>query len=649
MNKKLLSGAALALGGILFLGLNIVSNATLQGVRLDLTQNKLYTLSEGTKKILGTINEPITLRFFYSEKLSSQLPQLKPYATRVRELLEQYKSLSKGMVRLEVIDPEPFSEAEDRATQAGIQGVPLDQSTNRAFYFGLSGSNSTDRVEVIPFFQQDKEQLLEYDLTKLVYNLNTLNKPKIGVIGDLPLEFGPGGIMAAMRGQAQPYLLYQQLKDRFEIAPIKSDTAEIDPKEIGVLLIAHPKSINDQQQYAIDQFVLKGGRALIFVDPLAESAAQQPGPTGIPNLGEQHSSNLKKLFDAWGIEMAEGQFVADSGQAIRVASGETQRRQAVDYVAWLAVQDENKNKADVITGELGPLNIASAGALKARDGATTEITPLLTSSGQAELVSTEKIRFRPRPEELLAELKPTGQHYILAARLTGQVKTAFPDGPPAKKQEADAEKAEKKDESKTNPAPQVMASQNPINVVIVADTDMLEDRFWVRVQDFFGQRVGTPIASNADFVVNALDNLQGSNDLISLRSRGRSNRPFDVVDNLRRQAGISFLNQEQALQRRLEETEKQITELQSKSKGGQGNALLSGEERSAIEGFRTELAKTRKELRDVQLKLNQGIERLSAIIKFINIGLVPILVALFAVGLAYIRHLRRKRLIAQRA
>lgn len=647
MNKKLLSVSALALAAILFLAVNLAGNALLRGARLDLTENRLYTLSEGSKNVLSGIEEPVTLRFFYSEKLSNQLPQLKPYGSRVRELLEEYASRSRGKIRLEIIDPEPFSEAEDRAAQAGIQGVPLDQSSGRLFYFGLQGTGSTDQTAVIPFFQQEREQFLEYELTKLVHSLNDPKKPVLAILGDLPLEYGPGGVMAAMRGQAQPYFIFSQLKERFDVRVLKPDVDRIGD-DVGVLMVAHPKSIGAPAKYAIDQFVLRGGRAIVFVDPHNESLAQQPGPMGMPNIGEPQSSNLKELFEAWGVTFDESKFVADAGMAIRVATGEGQRRQAVDYVAWLSASEEARNQEDVVTGEIGNLNLASAGAFRAREGATTTLSPLVLSSTRAELMPVDKIRFSPRPEVLLAEIKPSGERYVLAARLSGPVKSAFPDGPPpppAKEGEEGAKEEAKDGQEKPAPLPAHLAeSKGPVNLILVGDSDMLEDRFWVRVQDFFGQRIGTPIASNADFVINGVDNLSGSDDLISLRSRGRSVRPFDVVSELRREAGQQFLAQEQALQRKLEETEKQIAELQSKAKGSGSQALLSAEERAAIEGFREEMVRTRRELRDVQLQLNQGIERLAFATKFVNIGLVPILVMLIAVALAALRYQRRKRL-----
>lgn len=639
-NKKVLSVSTLALAAVLFLAVNLASNGLLKGLRLDLTESRLYTLSDGTKNILSDMTEPIKLQFFYSDKLSNELPQLKPYGIRVRELLEEYAARAKGKITLEIIDPEPFSDAEDRATQAGLQGVPLDQNSGRLFYFGLQGTNSTDRTEVIPFFQQDKEQFLEYDLTKLVYGLGDRKRQVVGVMGDMPLEYGPGGVLAAMRGQSQPYFIMSQLKERFETRAIRPDTVSIDP-EISVLLLAHPKNLSEQAQYAVDQFVLRGGRALIFLDPFEETLAQQPGPGGFPNPGDSNASALPKLLKAWGVEMEAGKFVADAGLAIRVSSGDVSRRQAVDYVAWIAPGAENHDSKSAVVGDLGPVNFASAGALKRADGAETTLDPLFFSSDKAALLPVDLIRFRPQPEVMLAELKPTGERYVLAGRISGKVKSAFPEGPPPSKKDKEKDGGDSTSDNKPLPA-HINASAEGINVIVVADADILEDRFWVRTQDFFGQRVGTPIASNGDFVVNAVDNLTGSNDLISLRSRGRSARPFDAVNELRRNAGQKFLAQEQALQKKLEAAERQMAELQNKKKSGGSSALLSAEEIGAIEGFRQEVAQTRKELRDVQLKLNQGIERLASIIKFINIGLTPILVAVVAIILALIGYRRRQ-------
>ncbi|WP_119418367.1 Gldg family protein [Desertibaculum subflavum] len=649
MNRTLISVTGLVIAAILFLAVNILANLGLRTApRIDLTEQKLYTLSEGTRNVLASIQEPITLRLFYSAKLANDLPQIKAYGQRVRDLLEAYASRAGGKIRLEVIDPEPYTEAEDRAVAAGVQGAPLDANQATQFYFGLVGTNTADKQEVIPFLQQDREQFLEYDLTRLVYTLTDPKKPVLGLLTDIQMQYGPGGVMAAMRGQGAPYILYNQLKDVFQVKTIATDVKAIDD-DVTVLMIVHPKALSEQTQYAIDQFVMRGGRVVLMVDPHYESEQPPQGMMGMQMM-EPKSSNLPKLMQAWGVAMDEKLFVGDRSVAIRVNAGEGSRRGAVDYVAWMQLGPANRNPDDVTTGELGTINLISAGALKPVEGAGTTVTPLLYSSkDQAALIDVAKIAVRPQPDVLLAEFKPSGERYTLAARISGPAKSAFPDGPPPppKKEGEEAKEGEAKPEAKADekPAeaakPHLAESKGPINVVVVADVDMIEDRFWVRVQDFFGQRMAVPFAGNADLLVNAVDSLSGSNDLITLRSRGRSNRPFEAIDQLRREAGQEFVSREQELQKKLQETEKQIAELQSKRKAGAGGALLSAEEQAAIDNFRKELIRVRRELRDVQYNLNRSVERLAGWIKFANIGLVPIVVAGVAIGLGAVRRQRR--------
>ncbi|HYM32876.1 MAG TPA: Gldg family protein [Candidatus Cybelea sp.] len=643
MNRRLISVAAVVLAAVLFVAVNVASDQGLRHARLDLTQDRLFTLSDGSRHVLKGLGEPIQLRFFFSEKLAAQAPQLKTYGARVRELLEEYASLSGGKIHLEVIDPEPYSDAEDRATQDGLQGVPVDQGSGELFYFGLVGTNSTDKQETIPVFDPNKEQFLEYDLTKLIYNLSDPKKPVLGVITDLPMEYGPGGMMAAMRGQSQPYALLTQLRQVFDVKMLHSDLTAID-KDVTVLLIAHPKKLTKYAEYAVDQFVLKGGHVMAFVDPFAELDAGQPGPMGMPDPGEVRSSSLPELFKAWGIEMTPDKFVGDRKLAIQVQMGGGARRQVQDYVAWLAVGRDNLSKSDVVTSDLGTLDLGTAGSLTQVKDAATKFEPLLWSSDQAGLLDADLVRYAPNPDKIFTALKPTGERYVLAARITGKVNTAFPDGPPPmpeKKKDADAA-ADKPDAKAEPPAPQIKESAEPINVIVVADTDMLDDRFWVRTESYFGRQVAVPISANADFVVNGIDNLSGSNDLIGLRSRGRSYRPFLVVDNLRHDAEQKFLAQQQSLQKKLDDTQKQIADLQSKAKASGGGALFSAEEQSTVENFRQEILRTRKELRDVQHSLNRDIERLAGELKFINIALVPLAVAILALALAGVRYQRRK-------
>lgn len=641
MNRTLISLTGLLVAAILFVAVNIVANLGLRTApRIDLTEQQLYTLSQGTKNVLASVKEPVTLRLFYSGKLANELPQVKVYAQRVRDLLEQYVARSGGKVRLEVIDPEPYTEAEDRAVAAGVQGAPLDANAASQFYFGLVGTNTADKQEVIPFFQQEREPFLEYDLTRLVYALTDPKKPVLGLMSEIQLEYGPGGMMAAMRGQGQPYILYNQLKEVFTVKSVAPD-AKVIPDDVTVLMVIHPKAMGDETQYAVDQFALRGGRVILMVDPHYESdQSQQQGMMGMPNM-EGKTSNVPRLMKAWGVEMDDKKFVGDRSTAIRVNAGEG-KRAAVDYVAWMQLSATNRNREDVATGEIGTVNLASVGALKTLQGATTTVTPLLFSStDQAALIEVDKIRMRPNPETLLAEFKPSGERYTIAARIAGPAKSAFPDGPPpppAKKEGEEAKPEDKKDEAARKP--HVTDSAGPINVVVIADVDMIEDRFWARVQDFFGQRMAVPFASNADLLVNAIDSLSGSNDLITLRSRGRSDKPFEAITALRRQAGQQFVAREQELQKKLQETEKQVAELQSKRKAG-SNALMAPEEQAAVDNFRQEMLRTRRELRDVQYNLNRNVEQLTTWIKFANIGLMPVVIAIFAIGLGMARQRRR--------
>jgi ABC-type uncharacterized transport system involved in gliding motility auxiliary subunit len=634
MNRTLLSTIALAAATVLFFAVNVISGGLFGGARLDLTENRLHTLSEGTGKILGALDEPVVLRLFFSAKLANQAPQLRTYGLRVRDLLQEFANRSRGKLRLEVIDPEPFSNAEDRAVAFGLQGAALNAAGDN-FYFGLAGTNSTDDTEVIPFFSPDKEQFLEYDLTKLVYALSNPKKPVVGVISSLPLEFGPGGMQMAMRGQSRPYGIMASMRQFFEVRSLDSELDEIDP-EVDILLLAHARNLEERTLYAIDQYLLGGGRAMIFVDPFSETAAAMPPPPGQqPNPLDSHNSNLKKLFEAWGVALADDVIVADRGLATRVNAGGQARRQVIDYPAWISLRGEAIDREDVVTAELGTILMANAGHLVAADGASTTFTPLLRSSPDSMLVEVSEVRFRSDPEKLLAGFAADEQSYVVAARLTGAVKSAF-EGPPATEEEAGDE-----GETATADRPHLAESTEPLNVIVVADADLLDDRFWLSRQSLLGQEFLVPTAANADFLINGLDNLAGSSDLISLRSRARSDRPFEVIENIRRDAEQRYLARQQELEQKLEETEKKLAELQSKASGG-GGAILSAEEAQAIDSFRQDLLVTRKELRGVQHELRKDIEGLETWLKFLNIGLVPLAVFMAAIMLALVRHQRRK-------
>lgn len=640
MNTKLLTTTGLLAALALFLTLNILSNTLLKTAQLDLTENQLYTLSQGSKNILTTLEEPITLRFYLSQKLVTQLPGISNYAVRVQELLQKYSLLAGNKLKLMIIDPEPFSEEEDRAEGYGLQGVPIDES-NTSFYFGLVGTNSTDDEEKIAFFTPSRSEFLEYDITQLIYRLAHPKQQILGLMSSLPLQ---GGAASPFNPEAQPsWMVAEHLGQSFEIKTVATDVAEI-PKEIDVLMIVHPKGLADKTLYAIDQFVLKGGRALIFVDPYSEADEPPPNPQNpMASLQMPRNSDLNKLFETWGIEMVTNKVVGDLSLAQTVQTRKGGKIKAIKYPVWMNFADEQYfDKNDIITGKIGNLILASPGALKKKADREIAFTPLIQTSDQGALVDSSQLGFFADPEEMIRNFKPEGQ-FVVAARITGKVGTAFPEGRPKleENKDQDSKKEEKPTEEVT--APHLTESQAPINLVIVADTDLLEDRFWVQVQNFLGQRLAIPHAANATFVNNAVDNLSGSQDLISVRNRGDFARPFTKVEDIKQQAEQRFHEKEKELLDKLQETDQKIRSLQTQKQAGNA-IILSAEQQQEIERFREEKIKIRKELRQVQHELQKDIERLEMHLQFYNIGLMPLLIGIGGIGLSVYRG-RRKRKI----
>ncbi|MDM8547515.1 Gldg family protein [Candidatus Venteria ishoeyi] len=637
INKKwLLSSAGLGLAVVLFLAANIVSNAAFSSARLDLTDNGLYTLSQGSKNILGGLEEPVSLKFYLSQKLLPELPGVNAYAVRVKELLQEYQRHADGKLDLQIIEPEAFSEAEDTAVAYGMKGVPLDNS-NTTFYFGLMGSNSTDGEESIPFFNPNREEFLEYDITQLVYRLAHPDKKVVGLMSSLPIEGKPGGGLPFMqsKGGDESWMIVEQMQQLFETRTIATDVTEI-PGNIDVLMLVHPKNLSEQTLYALDQFVLKGGRLLAFLDPYAETDEPPSDPKNpLAGMNAPRNSDLSKLLDAWGVELVADKVVGDMSLAKKVQMQKGSRGIVIRYPIWMDLDTANLNPDDIITGKLGNITLASAGALKLKEGSETKLTPLVQSSDQAMLIETSKLGMFSNPEDMVRNFKPEGQ-FILAARITGTLNTAFPDGAP--------QDAEAKDDAQdaTDSDNSLKTSKEETNLVIVADTDLLDDQFWVQVQNFLGNRIAIPQASNNKLLTNALDNLTGSNDLISVRNRGSFTREFTKVEEIRQVAENRFREKEKELLARLQQTEQQLRDLQSNRKNGNA-ALLTAKQQQAITGFRDEKIKIRKELRAVQHELQKDIERLEARVKFINIGLIPLLFGIGGIALSTYRTRRRQQ------
>jgi ABC-type uncharacterized transport system involved in gliding motility auxiliary subunit len=614
------------------------------GVRLDLTSDRLYTLAKGTRQTLAAIKEPITLRLYYSQQLGDRAPSYGVYAGRVRELLDQYVVAARGKLRVEVHDPQPFSDAEDRAVAYGLQAVPLNDQ-GEAVYFGLAGTNSTDDQQVIPFFDPGRERFLEYDLTRLVHALASPKRTVVGLMSSLPLVVDP---TAALQGKTpEPLAIISQLKQVDDVENLSPDIDAI-PANIDVLMVAQPSQLSDATQFAIDQYVLKGGKAIVFVDPYSEIAAAMPGHND--PLAAPPSSDLEKLFKAWGLTMLPGVVAGDRRNARRVAVPVDGRKpQAMDYVGWLNLPKANLNREDPITADLTQITMATAGVLEPEHDATTHFATLIKTSSDAEKIPVDQVKGLPDVATLLAHFSPEQRQFVLAARVTGDVATAFPDGKPAPPQAAS--EAAPGTPPANGPPPSASTetplkrSVKPIDVVVVADTDMLDDRFWAQTATFYGRRVVEPIANNADFLVNAVEVLAGGQGLIGLRSRGTVARPFVVVQDIQREADDRYAAEQRSLEEKLKQAQAKLHALTAGA-GASDPGVLSAEQTKEIDKFRVEMLDTRRQLREVQAALRWNIERLKVILEIFNIALVPILAVAVAIVVAA---LRRRRWRASRA
>ncbi len=616
-------GTLLALAA-LFIGLTALSNFTLRGLRLDLTENRLYTLTPGTERIVRSLDEPVNLYFFFSDEAATALPGIKTYGARVREFLQELVAKSDGKLRLQVIDPAPFSEDEDRAAEFGLRAVPIGGTA--PLYFGLAGSNSTDGSAVIEFFDPAKEQFLEYELAKLIHQLGATQRPVVGWLSSLPMQ---GGFDPASGQMTEPWAVLAQAQQLLDVRQLPPELQRIDP-EIEVLVLVHPKQLAAQTLFAIDQFALRGGRILLFLDPLAEAdnSGAEPG-NPLAALGMDRASNLGPLLTAWGIKFDPQHAIGDLnlGLTVSMQPGQTPSR----HIGILGLDATRLDPADIVTAGLSNINVSSIGYLEPLPDSALQWTPLLQSSSEAGLLPVDQFAMLMDPATLRDGFTVTGQRYTLAARITGNIKSAFPDGL------SNAGTATAGNEILSN-------SSAPLNLLVVADSDLLSDFLWVRQQNFFGQRVAQAWANNGDFVWNALDNLAGSSDLIGVRGRATFSRPFDRVQALRSAAEDRFRDKEVELEQQLAGTEERLAALESQGADGSG-LILSPEQSAEIERFQAEKLRIRKELRDVRLGLDQDIEALGNRVKLLNVLVAPAIFGLLALSIAFWRRRRHAAIV----
>jgi ABC-type uncharacterized transport system involved in gliding motility auxiliary subunit len=640
MKKKsletiLYSTIGVAAMAVILVAVNIISSAA--KTRLDLTKEKAFTLSRGTKEILRKLDTQVKVRF-YCTQLESATPEsvyLKAYAKRVEDLLSEYRQAARGKLKIEKYDPQPDSDAEDSARLDGIEGEPLPNGDR--FYMGLAVSMLDER-QTIPFLAPNRERQLEYDISRAISRVVAPEKPVVGILSAMPIFGMPSNPMMARMGQQgqQPWAIVNELKNDFEVRRIGMDVEKIEP-DVKVLLVVHPRDISDKAQYAIDQFIMRGGKLIAFLDalPMVDSREQNQMLGNIPNSG----SNLEKLLKAWGLTFDTSKVVADMNFKMQIGGRNGQPQQAP---AVLSLTPDGINSDDIVTAQIDNLWLPYAGEFSGTPVEGIKKTVLLTSTKDSQLV--DGFMANLAGENIIKEFKPSGTQHALAVRLTGKFKTAFPAGKPEEKKEEDKDKdAEKKEPAETKPEESLKESTQENTVILVGDADMLFDSVALRqVQSFFGT-VAMAMNGNLNFAQNAVEQMTGDNNLIAVRSRAIQNRPFTVVKRMQAEAEANYRSKIKELEDSLAETQRQLNELQQKKEKGQ-RFILSPEQQAAVENFRKKEAEVKIRLKEERKKLRRDIDSLENRVKWLNIAAMPLLVTGSGIGLAF---LKRKRTSAK--
>jgi len=608
---------------IAFLSFNIINKNFFKNLRFDLTKSDVYTLSDGTKSILKSINEPLDFKLFYTREIGDVNPIYQNYYDRVKEILEQYVMLSGNKIKLKILNPKPFSDEEDKALEYGLQGAEIMSGVYG--YFGLIATNSTDDEEKIIFFQPDRSSFLEYDLSKIVTNLANPNRRVVGLYTDLPMlgTFNPYA-KTQDAAAAPPWAIYNQIKEFFEIKRIHEKTKSI-PEDLSLIMLVHPKKMSERLLYMLDQFVLRGGKLLIFLDPNSETEKFSPDSNKADT--NENNSYLNKLLNKWGIELASNKVVGDLLSARRVEIGTSDQPSVTDYIAWLDIKKDHMDPNHQVTSKVQRLTFATTGFIKENGmNKNMKFKRLVWSTPQSMEINVEDVRLTPDPTTLLRNFVPSNNEFTIVAEIKGEFESNFSDGPPetGRKDEFDKNKHNEK-------------STEPTSIVVIADADMLYDEYWLKYE----QSGVTPIANNADFTVNFLEYLNGTEDLIGLRGKAVSSLPFTRVEKIQKEAEQKFRSKEQELLEKLNSYQTNLENIQKGTNEKGEKVILTEKETLEIENFREEMVAVRSELRKVQNALRKDIEELDRNLKFFNIFFVPILLIIISIILSFIG--RKKR------
>lgn len=617
----LYSAVGVAIMFVVIVGVNLLANAA-KG-RLDLTADKLYTLSPGTRSILKKLDTPVEVRFYFSQSEPRVPAEIRTYANQVEDLLEEFREASGGKVRIRRIDPKPDTEAEEMAQADGLEGQATGPLSAESYFFGLVVSLDPEKA-AIPFLQLQRERLLEYDLARAIGSVISTNKPVVGVMTGLPMFGQPMNPMMARMGQRgqRPWVFIQELRRDYNVKQIQMDAEAID-EDVQVLIVAHPKNITDKAQYAIDQFVLRGGKLLALLDAQCFIDRDQSQPNNpLAGMLPGGGSSLPKLLQTWGISFDNSKVVADLSFTRPISFQENQPPQPMP--TFLFVNTDGLDRKDVVTAQIDNLLLPQAGAFSGTPATGLERTVLVHTTPKSEFVDGMTAQFSP--QKIMDDFKASGTEHPLALRLKGKFKTAFPEGKPADpKPEEDKDK---KDEKK--PADNSLKESKTESVVIlVGDADFLFDNFCVQINPLFG--IATPINGNLGLAQNMVEQLAGDANLVGTRSRGALRRPFTVVQKMQAEAEDQYRGKISKLNEELQTAQTQLNEMQAKKEPGQ-KLILTPEQQAKITEFQKKQRDTQKELRDLRKQLRQDVESLENRLKWANIIGMPVVV--IAAGLA---------------
>jgi gliding motility-associatede transport system auxiliary component len=615
---------------VILIAVNVLGNFL--KVRSDLTQNKIYTLSPGTKRILDKLDTPVEIRFYYSKDNSSMPVPLRTYAQEVEDLLSEYQQAGHGKIQVVKLDPKPDSDAEDSARLDGVQGQTAAANlTGDKIYLGLAVS-CLDAKTAISFLSPDRETLLEYDISRAISSVVNPKKAVIGVMSDLPVlgrAANPMMMMQRQRG-SDPWVFVQELKENYTVREVPLTADKIDD-DISVLLVDYPKGITESAQFAIDQFMLRGGKMVALLDPFSFVDSQLSGGQQAMMRGETYSANLDKLLKTWGLEFTADKIVADPNLATKI------QRQAgsVDSdITVLSVNGDTINKSDPLGASTTDLLLPFAGAFIGTPVGGLKEETLVSTTPQAGLIEATSVMLGADAARKF--YKPGNTPLAMAVRLSGKFKTAFPDGKPAAAASPTPTPAASPAASATpTPAPLKEATNEGV-AVLIGDSDFAFDQIAGRQQQMLNQVVFTPTNGNLNLIESSVELLAGDSNLMSIRSRTSANRPFVLVDKMEAAAQDKYQSKIDELETGLTQARQKLSELQSAKQSDQ-KSVLSPEQQAEIKKFQENEAQIDKQLKQVRKELRQEIDSLQNWLKWLNIALMPVVVTCIGLGLAFFK------------